>query len=113
LNFSRFDIQDEFERSGNPLEPSFWEPKMPLEIIVGAVVGAAATSAVTSDKVRNSLRRGLVYSLAGVLVAYDKVSSLTTSAIQGARKAVADAQPAAAETAETNGAGHPTPPPHG
>jgi hypothetical protein len=78
---------------------------MPLEVIVGAVVGAAATSAVTSDKVRNTLRRGLVYSLAGVLVAYDKVTSMTQSAIQGARKAVTEAgqQPVVAEATETNG----------
>jgi hypothetical protein len=82
---------------------------MPLEIIVGAVVGAAATTAVTSDKVRNTLRQGLVYSLAGVLVAYDKVASLTTSALQGARKALAEAgqQPVAASPTETNGTAAP------
>jgi hypothetical protein len=82
---------------------------MPLEVIVGAVVGAAATTAVTSDKVRNTLRRGLVYSLAGVLVAYDKVTSLTTSAIQGARKAVseAEAKPVEAGTTAANGASAP------
>ena len=57
---------------------------MPLEIIVGAVVGAA----VANEPVRRKLRQGLVYGLAGVLVAYDKVAHLTQSAVKGARQVV-------------------------
>ncbi len=58
---------------------------MPVELIVGAAVGAA----VASPEVRRVVRRGLVYGLAGVLVAFDKVSEATHSAIASARQ-VAD-----------------------
>lgn len=88
---------------------------MPLDIIVGAVVGAAATGAVTSEKVRNKLRKGLVYSLAGVLVAYDKAVALTTNAMASARKmandatATATAEHAPAANGEANGSAAPPP----
>lgn len=89
---------------------------MPLEIVVGAVVGAAAVSAAQSENVRNKLRQGAVYGLAGLLMAYDKVTAMTKGAVDGARQVVKEAEeqrvaPAAAATsngaatnANTNGA---------
>jgi len=61
---------------------------MPLEIVVGAVVGAAATSAVSSPVVRQKLRKGAVYGLAGLLVAYDQVTALGQGVVHGARQIV-------------------------
>jgi hypothetical protein len=61
---------------------------MPLEIVVGAVVGAAAASAVNSPPIRQGVRKGVVYSLAGLLVAYDHASSLAKGVVQGARQVV-------------------------
>jgi hypothetical protein len=55
---------------------------VPLELIVGAAVGAA----VASPEVRRVVRRGVVYGLAGVLVACDRVASATHSAIASARE---------------------------
>jgi hypothetical protein len=46
---------------------------MPVELLVGAAVGAA----VSSPTIRQKVRRGVVLSLAGVLVAYDKVAKVT------------------------------------
>jgi hypothetical protein len=48
---------------------------MPLDFIIGAAVGAG----LASEKVRKTLRKGVVYGLAGVLTAYDKVSDLATN----------------------------------
>jgi hypothetical protein len=58
---------------------------MPLEVLVGAAVGAA----VVSSPVRKQLRKGMVYGLAGLLVAYDKVSALSQGVVKGARNVVA------------------------
>jgi hypothetical protein len=60
---------------------------MPLELIVGAAVGAAAAS----PKIRGAVRRGMIYGLGGLLVAYDKVSAMAHEAAQGARKGFATA----------------------
>jgi hypothetical protein len=48
---------------------------MPLELLIGAAVGAG----LASTPVRKVLRKGVVYSLAGALVAYDKVSGLAAN----------------------------------
>src|SRR5271166_4515007 len=71
---------------------------MPLEIVIGAVIGAA----VANEPTRRQLRKGLVYGLAGVLVAYDKVAHLA----QSARRVVNEkkAAPSAPATTEHNGA---------
>jgi hypothetical protein len=61
---------------------------MPMEIVVGAVVGAAAASVVSSPPVRQKVRTGVVYGLAGLLVAYDHAAALTQGAIKGARRVV-------------------------
>jgi hypothetical protein len=60
---------------------------MPLELIVGAAEGAAAAS----PKIRSAVRRGMIYGLGGLLVAYDKVSAMAQEAARGARKGVAAA----------------------
>jgi hypothetical protein len=78
---------------------------MPLEIVLGAVVGAAATGAVASEPIRRKLRRGLVYGLAGVLVAYDKVAALTQSAVHSARQVVSEAGDRAAEASANKAPG--------
>jgi hypothetical protein len=79
---------------------------MPLDIIVGVAVGAAAAS----PAVRKTLRQGLVYGLAGALIAYDKVTAVAQGAVEGARHGAAAAsgssQPAAPET-NPNGAAAP------
>ena len=69
---------------------------MPLEIVVGAVVGAAAASAVKSPPIRQGVRKGVVYGLAGVLVAYDHVSKLAQGVAHGARQVVKSATPGTA-----------------
>jgi hypothetical protein len=72
---------------------------MPFELLLGAAVGAG----LASQSVRKSIRKGVVYSLAGVLVAYDKVAGRVVK--PGAAKADG-AGSAAADTCEkaTNGA---------
>jgi hypothetical protein len=61
---------------------------MPLELIVGAAVGAAAAS----PKIRSAVRRGMIYGLGGLLVAYDRVSAMAQEAARGARKGFVEAQ---------------------
>jgi hypothetical protein len=77
---------------------------MPLEVLVGAAVGAAAAS----EKVRKVVRQGVVYGLAGVLVAYDKVAAVGQGALKGARGTVADGQGETAPAAPASAA--PAPP---
>jgi hypothetical protein len=72
---------------------------MPVELIVGAAVGAA----VASPNARKTIRRGLIYGVAGVLAAYDKVAAITHGVVKGAREKMTKA-PAAAQ--ETNGQAH-------
>jgi hypothetical protein len=69
---------------------------MPLELIVGAAVGAA----VASPSVRKVVRRGLIYGLGNVLIAYDKVAAVTHGAVEGARKGVATVTDAEAPAAD-------------
>jgi len=61
----------------------FLEP----EIAIVAVV----TAAVFSPRVRNFLRRGAVYGLAGALIAGDAVTSFARSLGQGFQQAAASA----------------------
>ena len=61
-----------------------------LEPEVGIAV--AVTAAVASPRVRNVLRRGAVYGLAGVLMAGDAVTSLARGVQRGARNAVSAAE---------------------
>jgi|SRR5947209_10504127 len=50
-------------------------------------VTAAVTAAVFSPPVRKFIRRGLVYGMAGVLIAGDAISSFARSVGQGAQEA--------------------------
>jgi hypothetical protein len=70
---------------------------MPAEVIIGAVIGAAAAS----TRVRKAVRRGLIYGVGGVLVAYDKLAGRAHALAQSAREAVAPASEG--ETASVNG----------
>jgi hypothetical protein len=70
---------------------SYAEP----EVAVAAVVVAA----VASPPVRRTLRRGLVYGLAGILVVGDKVASAGSAVaggLKGAGKAIGNPAPVAA-----------------
>jgi hypothetical protein len=68
-------------------------------------IAVAVTAAVASPPVRKVLRRGLVYGLAGLLVAGDKI---TAAAKEIAHSAQQTATPASNTAQETNQA---TPPP--
>jgi hypothetical protein len=72
-------------------------------------IAVAVTAAVASPPVRKVIRRGLVYGLAGLLVAKDKITAVGQNVAQGARQmatsAGAGAQRAAGEPARaTQGA---------
>jgi hypothetical protein len=67
-----------------------------LEPEVAVVV--AVTAAIASPPVRKAMRRGAVYGLAGLLVAKDKLTSLTGGIAQGAQQAVTAARETAART---------------
>ena len=58
-------------------------------------VAVAVTAAVASPPVRRVLRRGIVYGLAGLLIARDKVASVAGSVTRGARKMTQSAPGAA------------------
>ena len=49
------------------------------EVAVAATVTAVVTAAVCSPPVRKVLRRGLVYGLAGLMIARDKVTDAAKS----------------------------------
>lgn len=73
----------------------FVEPEVGLAV---AVTAAVATVAMSST-VRGWLRKGAVYSLAGVLMAKDRVTDFARNVRQGAREATQDG----AEAAQTHG----------
>jgi hypothetical protein len=58
---------------------------MPVEFIVGAVVGGAAVS----RRVRQAVRKGLIYGVGGALVAFDKMAAMAHAARQSVRPAAA------------------------
>jgi hypothetical protein len=64
------------------------------EVGVAVALTAAVTAAVASPKVRKVLRRGAVYGLAGMLMAYDKVSAAARTTARGAREMAASAEAA-------------------
>ena len=61
-------------------------------------VTAAVTAAVFSPPVRRFIRRGLVYGMAGVLIAGDAISSFARSVGQGVQEAGASATDSARNT---------------
>lgn len=64
-------------------------------------VAVAVTAAVTSKPVRNALRKGAVYGMAGLLVAKDRFSAAAGAFAQGAQQAAASAKNAAEDLAES------------
>jgi hypothetical protein len=68
-------------------------------------IAVAVTAAVASPPVRKVLRRGLVYGLAGLLVAGDKVTAAAREIAKSAQQAAA---PGGSSTPETDQA--PSPP---
>ena len=82
---------------------------MPAEFIIGAAIGAAAVS----TRVRKAVRRGLIYGVGGVLVAYDKLARSAYEVAESAREAMAPVKDG--ETASVNGSPTTAPemsPPH-
>jgi hypothetical protein len=61
----------------------FLEPEVGVAVVV--------TAAVASPRVRKVLRQGLVYGLAGLLIAGDKIKSAATGVAQKARDMTAAA----------------------
>jgi hypothetical protein len=61
-------------------------------------VAVAVTAAVCSPPVRRILRRGLVYGLAGLIVARDKVSSAAQAVTKKAQEVASSAGNAASAT---------------
>jgi len=67
-------------------------------------VTAAVAAAIFSPRARKFIRKGLVYGMAGVIVAGDAVTSFAKSVGQGMQQASAEAmaQPAQTKKAEEN-----------
>jgi hypothetical protein len=61
-------------------------------------IAVAVTAAVASPPVRKVLRRGLVYGLAGLLVAGDKIAGTAREIAKSAQETVAPASTAGHET---------------
>jgi hypothetical protein len=84
---------------------------MPAELIIGAAIGAAAAS----TRVRQAVRRGLIYGIGAALVAYDKVAAGVHAVARSARQATtgakdgqaAPAEGAAATSPGANSSAHP------
>jgi hypothetical protein len=76
-----------------PLEPeSYAEPEI--------AVAVAVTAVAASPSVRKVLRKSMIYGVAGVLVAYDKVASATQQVVTTLRSRMskpAEATPPVAE----------------
>jgi hypothetical protein len=77
---------------------------MPLELLIGAAVGAG----LASSPVRKVIRKGMVYSLAGALMAYDKVSGMAAEIRKSKSQTVAAEAPKKS-AAEANATCEPSP----
>ncbi len=64
-------------------------------------VAVAVTAAVTSKPVRNALRKGAVYGMAGLLVAKDRLSAAAGAFAEGAQQAAAATKSAAEDLTES------------
>jgi hypothetical protein len=62
------------------------------EVGIAIAVAAAVTAAAASPKVRHVMRKGVVYGLAGLLVAKDKVTAAARGAAGSARQVLASAR---------------------
>ena len=65
-------------------------------------IAVAVTAAVASPPVRKVLRRGLVYGLAGLLAAGDKVAGAAREIARSAQQAAAPAGTSGQETEQTS-----------
>jgi hypothetical protein len=72
----------------------FMEPEVAIAI--------AVTAAVASPPVRKVLRRGLVYGLAGILTAGDKIAGTAREIANSARQTTASAGVAGQETPQAS-----------
>ena len=84
---------------------------MPFELLIGAAVGAG----LASPGVRKVVRKGVVYSLAGALMAYDKVTGFAANIRSAAKSEAAGTEApktAAPEGSTSNGEAAPPPKPH-
>ncbi len=70
----------------------FWEP----EVAVTAGVVAVAAAAVASPRVRQVMRKGAVYGLAGLMMAGDKIAGMARG-VKAAATPAGTAAPAPAE----------------
>lgn len=71
----------------------FWEP----EVAVTAGVAAVVTAAVASPRVRQLMRRGAVYGLAGLMIAGDKIAAAARGVASTAQQAATSARTTARE----------------
>jgi hypothetical protein len=78
----------------------FAEPEVAIAIGVTAAVAAAAAS----PTVRRVMRKGMVYGLAGLLIAKDKVTGMASRAATSVRQAVASVRAPAEGGAASAGA---------
>jgi len=82
---------------------------MPVDFIIGAAVGAAAVS----TRVRQAVRKGLIYGVGSVLTTYDKVAAGAQAMARSARDAtsaskdVNGAAPSVTPAASDASASHP------
>ncbi len=63
------------------------------------LIAVAVTAAVSAPPVRKVLRRGLIYGLAGLLIAGDKIAGTAREIAQGAQETVAPTSNAPREPA--------------
>jgi hypothetical protein len=82
---------------------SYAEP----EVAVAAVVVAA----VVAPPVRRTVRRGLIYGLAGTLLAFDKASAVVHGAALGVSRGVSALRKQSTETVVANAPPPPAPAP--
>jgi hypothetical protein len=69
------------------------------EVGIAVAVTAAITAAAASPPVRRTVRKGLVYGLAGLMMAGDRLSALARNAAQGAQQMASSAREQATEPA--------------
>jgi hypothetical protein len=75
------------------------------EVGIGIAVAATVTAAVASPRFRGLLRKGVVYGLAGLLIAKDKVTAAGRGLASSARQAVTPAEGTTAAEASSPAAG--------
>lgn len=77
-----------------------FEDVLEPEVGVAVAVTAAVTAAVASPPVRRALRQGLVYGLAGLLMAGDRIAAAARGAAQEAQRMTSAAAQAANQAEE-------------